>query len=476
VCGAAACLPSIRFESAPTDGGPDSAFDGYVATDGAYDATADVAIDRDLPGETGADSPTDGDAGLDATPPSDAGPTLGVFANAQYRDFAAYAACAVRSGTLYCWGDNWCNSYGQLGWANENAATDAGTVPPAPVTTTAGSASSIAQLAMGAVHTCALFGSTVYCWGDNSNAEIGNPSDEGGPAEFPVLGLPGEVSAIAATTSNTCAITAIRGGGNVSNVYCWGLNGSGESGRPVAQVFVPTALPLTGDVDGGALGVIRDALTIAGGGAHQCAITSASKILCWGATNALQCGPTLGKGPCGGAGPHTCSPQPLEVPLPAGETPIALALGDSHSCALTAAGDVFCWGANYSNQLATTTKQICAFDTDAGIPCSGTPVKIPGLSGIKHIYAGGDDTCALNASQFAYCWGDNGLGQIGDGDTNPVTHPVELLDPTTLNPYTFEDMALGRYTACGRDLDGGVYCWGASIVGPYAETNPVLVF
>lgn len=95
----------------------------------------------------------------------------------------------------------------------------------------------------------------------------------------------------------------------------------------------------------------------------------------------------------------------------------------------------------------------CGLDEDSlGVHCWGqmgatgspstTPVRVDGLPAgeVQGVTAGGAHACALMADGTAYCWGENGDGQLGDGSLDPsdmVAAPVTL--PTT------PEMVLGRF-------------------------------
>jgi alpha-tubulin suppressor-like RCC1 family protein len=97
----------------------------------------------------------------------------------------------------------------------------------------------------------------------------------------------------------------------------------------------------------------------------------------------------------------------------------AIAAGGSHTCALTTAGAVQCWGSNASGQLgnnSTTNSQL--------------PVAVTGLSSdVTAIAAGQSHTCALMTSGAVQCWGDNEDGQLGNNSTTNSSVPVTVVEP-----------------------------------------------
>src|ERR1035437_10916514 len=86
---------------------------------------------------------------------------------------------------------------------------------------------------------------------------------------------------------------------------------------------------------------------------------------------------------------------------------VAVSAGDSHVCAMTSVGVVWCWGYNASGRLG-----------DASTTDSNVPVQVSGLgSGAVAISAGSSYSCAVITGGTVKCWGDNGSGQLGNGST-----------------------------------------------------------
>jgi alpha-tubulin suppressor-like RCC1 family protein len=95
---------------------------------------------------------------------------------------------------------------------------------------------------------------------------------------------------------------------------------------------------------------------------------------------------------------------------------VALGAGSLHTCALTQAGGVLCWGANGSGQLG-----------DGSLIGRTLPPVDEVLTEVQAISVGRFRTCALLKSGSVACWGDNTFGALGDGKTEARTRPTPTL-------------------------------------------------
>ncbi len=288
----------------------------------------------------------------------------------------------------------------------------------------------IAALAAGGTHTCALTtAGGVKCWGTNWAGQLGDKTTTQRSTPVDMAGLASGVVALAAGGSHTCALTT--GGG----VKCWGDNRYGQLGNGTT---IQRGTPVN------VVGLASGVAAIAAGEYHTCALTTGGDVKCWGYNGDGQLGD----------GTTTQRSTPVDVAgLASGVA--ALAAGGYHTCALTTAGRVKCWGYNGDGQLGDGTTYN-----------HSTPVDVAGLmSGVVALAAGGSHTCALTTDGGVKCWGSNGDGQLGDGTTTQRSTPVEVAELAS----GVAALAAGGWHTCALTTDDGVKCWGANRDGQLGD-------
>lgn len=184
-----------------------------------------------------------------------------------------------------------------------------------------------------------------------------------------------------------------------------------------------------------------------------CGLTVDSAAYCWGVnwSGALGIGTTTGPEECPNFG--ACSTSPVAVTGTFRFSAIDRGVLDPFTCALARGGDAYCWGDNGFGQLGAGVRTGPEFCPGS---CSTVPAKVVGGLTFTAVTAGRGQVCALTASGAAYCWGDNADGQLGDGTTSTRMSPTAVV-----GGHTFVALAAGYDHTCGVASDSIAYCWGA---------------
>lgn len=195
-----------------------------------------------------------------------------------------FHTCALRYNALVrCWGDN---DFGQIG---DNSNTDRLT---SVQVSGLGDATAVV---LGAEHSCALrAGGGVACWGANDQGQLGDGTLDAHRVPGAVGGLSG-VHALTAGADTTCAF-GLRGELTAPRLMCWGSGDGGKLGVPnLADATAPRDILFW---PSGVFGVftplspfpISDALQVAVGDIHACALRSGGVPACWGNNSLGQIG------------------------------------------------------------------------------------------------------------------------------------------------------------------------------------------
>jgi len=126
-----------------------------------------------------------------------------------------------------------------------------------------------------------------------------------------------------------------------------------------------------------------------------------------------------------------------------------IGLGMNHSCAATLDEALWCWGQNQASQVGIDTVEGASVPRPTRVDGSGWTKVAGGYKGDAH-------TCAIRSDGSLWCWGDNGDGKLGVGDTSGV----DTSKPLPVPEGSWLAVGLGDQYSCGLQDNGSLWCWG----------------
>lgn len=310
----------------------------------------------------------------------------------------------------------------------------------------------VVEVASGGAHSCSLddYGH-VLCWGKNTGGQLDVPSSLGDVVDI----------AAGATAFYTCAVDSS------GHIACWGTYGAigppVEAGPEEALTGVRQLAVSWGHAcalhdagvtcwgpGGAGQAVVPDGLgaveQLVAGVSHTCTLTEAGEVICWGDT---------------------------EVPADLGAVDRIAAFAFT-TCAVRASGELVCWGDQSPPgvddpedpdnphlglswvDVTGGLDHMCALDTEGSVSCWGNDGNYQdatpeGLSGVVQLDGGARHTCAIDGAGAVVCWGsfDRAVPVTSDGQNNP---PVSLGAVATVSA--------GVDHTCAVTVQGKLRCWG----------------
>lgn len=233
-----------------------------------------------------------------------------------------------------------------------------------------------------------------------------------------------------------------------AEMYCWYCSGSKTLSTDTNKFTV----------------VANAFIDIEAGESHTCAVAADNRAYCWGDNTHGQLG-------TGALPDRTCTLNPVQPSHPCHLTPVevsgglrfkTVSAGEGHSCGVTTAGEVFCWGRNHRGQLG-----------NGSLIASRIPVKVTYGRTFKTISAGGNHACAIDDQNWLFCWGDNGTGQLGamgltgcptGTPSGCSTTPIRQGTGTASGSFIFFEVSAGGTHTCASNLQT-IKCWGENTDG-----------
>lgn len=261
---------------------------------------------------------------------------------------------------------------------------------------------------------------------------------------------------LSSATRHTCGIKADR------TLWCWGDNSESQFGDNTTTNSL-TAVQTKGP---SGVGFLTDVTHVETSNNYSCALKTDGTVWCWGYNAPGQLGDNT----------TTNRTAPVQVKGPGGSGTLG-GITQMEAQAGTTCGvkgsdqSLWCWGSNSNGRLGigNETQQ-------------NAPVQVKGLNdsgfltNVLQVTAGNNQhNCAIKTDGSAWCFGDNGFGQLGTNSTTDSWTPVQVVAASGGGMLaSVVEIRAGYDHTCARISDGTVWCWGAGTLGQLgndASTN-----
>lgn len=381
-----------------------------------------------------------------------------------------HALALMNDGSLWSWG---LNSSGQLG---------DGTTTNRPRPAQIAGLTNVAAVAASQTHSAvARTDGTVWTWGANDSGQLGDGTNASQVLPVQSVGLSGIIS-VSVGPSGTVALR------NDGSVWTWGNNDWGQLGDPSVFHSRSVGAPVPG-----VSGIVKISM---GAGYHVVALDRDGRLHLWGWNVYGQ----LGDGTVGNPQPPIALAAPVNIATDAGHSTVAS--GQWDTIVITADGQAWAWGANFSGQLGDAfpfsrpapsrvsgitdatavsagSAHSVALRADGTVltwgsndfnaiggdgPSRSTPGPLAGLSDVKAISAGGDHNLALKNDGTIAVWGNGWSGQLGNGTLNSSGTPIAV--PGLANVIA---VSAGGAHSVALTSDNRVWTWGSNSNGQLGD-------
>lgn len=328
-----------------------------------------------------------------------------ITAASEWRDVSAgryHSISLDRSGVIWTWG---CNYAGQLGTGTTLLRSSPGSV--------IGGFTDWCQVSAGGAHTAAIrTNGSLWTWGSNYYGRLGDGTVTSRSSPVSVIGGFGDWCQVSAGQGHTAAVR-LNG-----TIWTWGENSSGRLGD---GAYTAQSSPVS------VVGGFTDWCQVSAGGLHTAAVRSNGSLWTWGANNSGQ----LGDG--------TSSARSSPGSIIGGFTDwCQVSTGYLNTVAIRMNGTLWAWGDNISGQLG-----------DGTTIGKSSPVSVAGgFTDWCQVSAGRYSTVAIKTNGTLWMWGDNIVGQLGDGTTASRSSPVAVVGGIT----SWCAASVGRNAAFGITL------------------------
>ena len=284
-------------------------------------------------------------------------------------------------------------------------------------------------------------------------------------ARWALLPVPGLSNVVSAAAGNGCSFAVLANG----QVMAWGSNAGGMLGTTPLALFEKTAS--WGSSSNKPIPVVTkfDAVAIDTKKDHVVALARDGTVYTWGKADAGQLG--IGAMPditflTNQSAAETYLPFPARVPDLT--EVVAISAGYSHTLALLKDGTVRAWGDNSMGQLGDGTTETRT-----------RPVPAQGVRNAIGVAAGADFSVALLANGTAMTWGNasnNKLARNSTDDSSPEPTPAPAIGATNLRSIVASNTHVIALTNAGTVMTWGNDTYGQLGAGDAAASKlPTIV-
>lgn len=280
---------------------------------------------------------------------------------------------------------------------------------------------SVVAISQGKEHALALKSDgTVWSWGKGFMGQLGVPNLYSSETPVQIPGL-SQVVSIKAAYSHSMAIKSD------GSLWTWGSNINGLLGLGNMNLISQTT-PAK-------VTWLSNVKAVSGGTSNSMALLDNGTVWSWGDNMYGQIGDGTSK--------VRYSPV-MVTGLPEVK---AISTGGDHNVVVDVNGIVWSWGNNYSGQLG-----------DGTFESRSRPVRVNGISeAVTDVSAGNSFNLVLTASGKVWSWGDNSVGQLGDGTTGRRVSPIPI---NSLSEQTM--ISTGGSHGLSLEKNGQIWSWGGN--------------
>lgn len=304
------------------------------------------------------------------------------------------------------------------------------------------------DLSVGQSSACAVSDQgEVWCWGSNNKFQSASKISIFESTPFRLSGV-NNATHVAVGREHACALLKTK------RAVCWGSNEFGQLGT--GYEFSNLANSPFPEYVNGLVGATR----IFAGDDHTCAITDENELFCWGLNSRGQTG-QLFRDESRQINGRAVVAQAERVEI---SNVIDVGVGNTHTCALTKNGYVYCFGSNLYGQLGQGWSEDKSYK----------PLLVGNLVDVQKIDSSGNSICITNKNKSMRCWGAGESGQLGNLDTGDLSLPSSL--SLALAKYSVDEFSVGNRSTCAKLDNSAVYCWGSGSFGQVGTSNAATVF